>query len=324
MFISDRDNMNTLQKLSLIENEIAKSKNKLEQLHDARKKAREPIARLAEPHPMLFAAAIQPQQYRLLAQGDSWFDYLPGKDLIDYLRDRHGHSIENIGVGGSTLNDIVYGPVPKNWLGIPQSDDVSRIAELIHLIEKIRPQAILLSGGGNDIAGQEFFSLINNALSSLENPNREVIHGVLFETFKKAYEDLIGTIKAKAGKMGITLPIFVHGYDYPWPDGRGVTIFNLVGPWFDDTFNKKNFPYTKNNKAQLKMRFEIVKVFIDEFNDMLKNMAASDPETVHYVNLRNTLVGENDWANELHPTNDGFLALSDKFNLELHKVLGNA
>ncbi|MDD2720180.1 MAG: SGNH/GDSL hydrolase family protein [Gallionella sp.] len=315
--------MNTLQKLSVIEEDIEKSKIKLEQLYEARKKASEPITRLTEPHPLLIAAAVQPQQYRLLAQGDSWFDYLPGKDLIEYLRHRHGHIIENIGVGGSTLNDIVYGPVPKNWLGIPQSHDVSRIAELIHLIEKIRPHAILLSGGGNDIAGQEFFSLINNALSNLENPNKEVIHGVLFETFRKAYEDLIGTIKAKAEKLGITLPIFVHGYDYPWPDGRGVTMFNLVGPWFDDTFNKKNYPYKNNDKTQLGKRYEVVKVFIDEFNGMLKELASSNPQSVYYVDLRNTLTSKDDWANELHPTNDGFLALSDKFNFELHKVLIN-
>ena len=308
------------EKLMLIENEIAKSQYKLDQLHEARKKAREPIVRLTEPHPALYAMKIQPRQYLLVAQGDSWFDYLPGKDLIDYLRNRHGHSIENIGVGGSTLNDIVYGPVP-DWLGIPESDDVSRVAELIHLIEKVSPQAVLLSGGGNDIAGQEFFSLINNDLAHLENPNKDVIHGVLFETFKKAYEDLIGTILAKAESMKLNLHIFVHGYDYPWPDGRGVTMFNLVGPWFDDTFNKKNYPYSDNNKAQLKRRYEIVKVFIDEFNEMLQMLEKTFSKVVHYVDLRNTLAHEDDWANELHPTNDGFLALSDRFNIELHKVL---
>jgi hypothetical protein len=44
------------------------------------------------------------------------------------------------------------------------------------------------------------------------------------------------------------MPIFTHGYDYPWPDGRGVISFLgwRIGPWFDNTFNHKNYP---NNNA---------------------------------------------------------------------------
>jgi hypothetical protein len=77
--------------------------------------------------------------------------------------------------------------VPKNWLGISQSDDTDRMAELINRIDEKKPQAVLLSGGGNDVAGPEFFSFLNNALSKLENPNAKVLDGVLNETFVKAY-----------------------------------------------------------------------------------------------------------------------------------------
>jgi lysophospholipase L1-like esterase len=255
-----------------------------------------------------------------VAQGDSWFDYPPSWDLIDWLSNYHGHDIDSIGVAGSTLNDIAYGPVPKNWLGIRQSDDVDRITELIHLINKKRPQAVLLSGGGNDVAGPEFFSFLNNALSNLQNPNAEVLDGVIEQTFATAYKYLIETTTAKAQQMGYPLPIFVHGYDYPWPDGRGITIFNIVGPWFDDTFNKKNYPYD-DDPMKLQARYDILKVFMDAFNKMLATLETQYPGVVHYVDLRGTLSTRDEWANELHPKKEGFGKLADKINLALHTVL---
>jgi lysophospholipase L1-like esterase len=218
------------------------------------------------------------------------------------------------------LNDIVYGPVPTNWLGIPQSHDLNRITELIHRIDQKRPDAVLLSGGGNDIAGPEFFSFVNNVLSNLQNPNAEVLDGVVSQTFATAYEEIIQVINAKAQQMGCSLPIFVHGYDYPWPDGRGFTMFNLVGPWFDPTFNKKNYPYD-GDPAQLKVRHDIVAVFIDSFNKMLASLAAKYPGVVYHVDLRGTLQIKDEWANELHPKNEGFGKLADKINLALHKAL---
>lgn len=311
-------------RLSTIEAEIAASRDRLNILHAERKAARALPVSAPTVHPMLFAASLPPQRYRLVAQGDSWFDYPTSWDLIDWLANAHGHDIDNLGVAGSTLNDIVYGPVPENWLGIPQSDDTSRSAELIHRIEQKQPHAVLLSGGGNDIAGDEFFSFVNNALSSLPNPNQEVLDGVVKLTFEKAYSDLIELIIAKAQAMNRSIPIFLHGYDYPFPDGRGFSVFNLVGPWFDKTFNKKNYPYDEddaNAAAQLQARRDIVAKFIDGFNAMLAGLTLKYPGIVHHVDLRGTLLTEDEWANELHPKRQGFGKLADKINLALHLVL---
>jgi hypothetical protein len=307
--------------------ELKDSRETLEALYQARTAGRQPIERFDGVHPLLTSSGIDTAKtYRLVAQGDSWFDY-PGHDLINFLRDRHGHKIENIAVAGSTLNDIVYGPVPKNWLGIPQSGDVSRITELLHVIEKTHRedgplQGVLLSGGGNDIAGPEFFSFLNNKDAGLPSPNKEVLDGVVTETFLSAYKYLIEVILARAGALQIdNLHIFVHGYDYPWPDGRGFTMFNLVGPWFHESFNKKNFPY--NNQEDLLQRRAIVHGFITSFNAMLSSLASKYPQRVHYVDLRDTLDDDiNLWANELHPTEQGFGMLADKLNLALHQAIG--
>jgi lysophospholipase L1-like esterase len=304
---------------------IQDSNKILESLYQARITGRQPIQRLEGIHALLESSGIDTaKKYKLVAQGDSWFDY-PGNDLINYLRDAHGHRIENIAVAGSTLNDIVYGPVPKNWLGIPQSDDVSRMEELLYLIEKTHEkndplQGVLLSGGGNDIAGPEFFSFLNNKDAHLDNPNEMVVAGVVTETCLNAYRDLIKAIFDRSDKLQINnLHIFIHGYDYPWPDGRGFTMFNLVGPWFDESFNKKNFPY--NNHDDLLERRKIVHDFIEKFNDMLTNLASEHPH-VHYVDLRGTLDDDITlWANELHPTTQGFSRLADELNLALHQAI---
>ena len=313
------------ERLTEIENEIQDNKTKLIALHSERKAARTLPQPLNIVHPMLLDAGLPPENkiYRLVAQGDSWFDYPTSWDLIDWLKS-YGHDIDDLGVAGSTLNDIVYGPVPKNWLGISQSDDISRSAELINRIQDKQPHAVLLSGGGNDVAGEEFFSFINNAFSSLSNPNRVVVDGVVNETALKAYSDLIDLIDAKAQSMGYTIHIFLHGYDYPWPDGRGFSMFNLVGPWFDPTFNKKNYPYDEEGVTavnELKIRHDIVAKFIDSFNDMLKQLQDRYPNFVHYVDLRGTLQTRDEWANELHPKKEGFEKLAGKINLALHTVL---
>lgn len=131
---------------------------------------------------------------------------------------------------------------------------------------------------------------------------------------------MIDTALAAANDIKITMPIFVHGYDYPWPDGRGVITFLHwgVGPWFDPTLNKKNYP--NRNDADLLVRREILKPFVRAVNSLLDDIAGEYPGQVFYVDLTNTLQRHDQWANELHPTNDGFAALAvglDK-SLQIH------
>lgn len=268
-----------------------------------------------------------PNKFVLVAQGDSWFDY-PGDDIINYLRDSHGHFIDNMAIAGATLNDIVYGLMPEHWGGIFGSNKVHRITQLIDNMtrvhaehEKLGPlRGVLLSGGGNDIAGPEFFSFLNNKDAITRNPNAKVVEGVVTETFKSAYTHMINVIHDKAEEIGLNnLQIFIQGYDYPWPDGRGFTLFNVVGPWFHEAFNQKN--YFLDDKNGLNVRREIVKGFIKSFNDMIASIAKDYPY-VHHVDLQGVLGEDYDlWANELHPTSDGFKILASKFDSYLQSIL---
>lgn len=315
--------------LASIKKEIGRKRKFLNQVHAARMAVRGyntvPAAErgaAAAPLRAMLAATPGRRTFNLLAQGDSWFDYPPGTDLIDCLHSSHGHTITNIAVAGSTLNDEAYGPVPRELFGLPlgplQSDDPSRIVELVSHIQKLKPQALLLSAGGNDIAGDEFFSFVNNSKSSLPSINQQVLDGVVNGTFQNAYEYLITTALAAAKDAGITMPVFTHGYDYPWPDGRGVISFLgwKVGPWFDPTFNQKNYPYN-NSPANLQVRHDITAKFIDSLNTMLEGFAQKYSGQVFHVELTGTLQSDADWANELHPGNAGFSALADKIDAAL-------
>ena len=305
-----------------IQQEIADKLDALLQIHDARQAIRAYNTRPA-PAALLAAAAPGHRNFNLLAQGDSWFDYPLGTDLVDCLHSQHGHSVVNIAVAGSTLNDEAYGPVPREMfglpLGFPQSDDPSRIAELVHRIGVEKPQALLLSAGGNDVAGDPFFTFLNNAESGLPEVNSDVLTGVVTRTFEVAYEFMIDHALAAAKQTNITMPIFVHGYDYPWPDGRGVVAFLgwKVGPWFDPTFTAKNYPNASS--ADLQRRHDILVPFIDALNTMQKGLEQKYPGSVFHVDLTRTLQTRDDWANELHPGNDGFSALAAKIDASLQQ-----
>jgi hypothetical protein len=322
-------NVQKTKSLQQIQAEIAKHIGLLDEIDAMRQQVRGyttvPLEERGVPAAAVrsMLAATGNRTFRLLAQGDSWFDYPTGTDIIDCLHSRHGHTIKNIAVAGSTLNDEAYGPVPREMFGLgpPQSDDPDRITELVHQIQQVRPEALLLSAGGNDVAGDEFFSFINNARSGLPAVNTGVLDAVVNGTFTTAYEYLIKTALGAAATVGVNMPVFTHSYDYPWPDGRPFVGFLWwkVGPWFDQTFNAKNYPNT--NAAELKVRHDIIVNFIDAMHRMLSELAVSP--TYHgklfHVDLRGTLRTESEWANELHPRNPGFELLAAKIDSALQQ-----
>jgi hypothetical protein len=112
------------------------------------------------------------------------------------------------------------------------------------------------------------------------------------------------------------VPILVHGYDYPVPDGRGFWggWWILPGPWLQPGFREKRF-------NDLSTNIGLMRQIIDQFNGMLMELV-SEPEFshVHHIDLRNALSTNlaNDgykarWDNELHPSEAGFADVAKKF-----------
>lgn len=240
----------------------------------------------------------------LIAEGDSWFDY-PGLDILSCLEDEYLFDVESVARKGHCLEDMAYTG--------GQFEDFARKLEKL-LREQTVPRAILLSGGGNDIAGDEFALLLNHAASSLTPLNGDIVKGVVDVRLRAAYLSMIGGLTDIAKSyLNRPIPIIMHGYGYAVPDGRGfLGGFSLLpGPWLEPGFRNKGWPSLNDNK-------KVIGDLIDRFNSMLQGVSAI-PQLghVYYVDLRNCLRDDakykNDWANELHPTRSGFRTVTKKF-----------
>jgi lysophospholipase L1-like esterase len=233
----------------------------------------------------------------LLAEGDSWFDY-PLWDVLKMLEDEHGFDVESVAHKGDRVEDMAYGP--------GQLDAFCRRLEKL-VRNGMPPRAILLSGGGNDIAGEGFRVLLNHAGSPIKGLNERVVSGVIDERLRYSYITIIAQISHVSEQMlGRKVPIVLHGYDYPVPDGRGFLggWGPMPGPWLQPGFTEKGFDNLAANT-------EIMKTLIDRFNEMLQTLVRLNGlEHVKWVDLRTTLTSgrkyKDDWGNELHPTQSGF------------------
>jgi len=247
----------------------------------------------------------------LIAEGDSWFDY-PLNDVLRLLEDYHAYEVESVAHKGERVEEMAY--------GLGQLEELTRTLEKL-LRQSVIPKAILLSGGGNDVAGDEFGMLLDHAQSPLPGFNDQIVSGIIDQRVKVAYVTILSAVtKICEERLNRKLPILLHGYDYPVPDGRGFAggWWFLPGPWLEPGFREKGY-------AKMAERIRLMKQLIDRFNAMLKDIAAmTEFPHVTYINLRNTLsTGTNYkqyWANELHPTEKGFELVTDRFAAALDKL----
>jgi hypothetical protein len=240
----------------------------------------------------------------LVAEGDSWFNY-PWTDILRLLEDEHGYDVESVAHFGDTVEEMAY-----------SGGQLERFSRLIE--KQLRrgrvPKAILLSGGGNDLAGTEFGMLLDHARSAAAGLNEQVASGIIDQRGRLAYITILSAVTEICQEwIGRPLPILVHGYDYPVPDGRGFLggwAF-LPGPWLEPGFREKGF-------VRMQVRKAIVRDLVDRFNIMLQGVTVL-PEFSHvtYVDLRKTLSTgrdyKQDWDNEMHPTATGFRLVTDRF-----------
>jgi GDSL-like lipase/acylhydrolase family protein len=259
--------------------------------------------RRAVSHQLIHAAGGPERAGVLVAEGDSWFDY-PWHDVLRMLEDHHGYDVESVAHKGDTIESMAYGG---------QLEELTRTIEKL-LRQGIIPSAILLSGGGNDVAGGEFRMLINHARSAHPGLNEQVITGVIDERVFDAYVTILtGVTMVCRQRTGRIIPIVIHGYGRPVPDGRGVLggWGPLPGPWLQPGFRDKGF-------GTLTTCAKMAADLLDRFNAMLRRLAAL-PEFGHvrYVDVRDDLSNGADyrtwWGNELHPTRRGFEVVAERF-----------
>ena len=220
----------------------------------------------------------RPNDIRLISNGDSWFLHPLLSDVINHLYKRH--LIFSLDGAGDELNDI------------------TREREIHRLVPELRASGVLLSGGGNDLlAGGSLSEILKSAASG--SPADSYIDQA---TLASKRDSLIKDYKRYVGEILTahqTVHVFVHGYDHAQPvhGGRwlGQPMKDIVPPALQD---------------------DVISVVVNDFNDhqiaLVAELRDKFGERVHHVDVRGTVRGR--WADELHPDDKGYGAVSDLFD----------
>ncbi len=257
--------------------------------------------------------APRPPQLDFLAIGDSWFDY----PLNDY-----GGPWSNQAIVASSQLQTMGSPPPKilsfavhgqAMTAIMSWENQDRMVKVLEdstqWLNGKTADAILVSGGGDDIAGDQFAIYVDYQGKGL---NKARFKGVL-DSVEASYKDLF----ALRDEVATGVPIVAHCYDYAIPNGVHPGIFG--GPWLQPPLQFSGYDYSEG--------LAIVKDAIDGFHNLLDTLQKDKKNNFVLVNTIGTLTRDNShplgWANELHPYTLGFAALAKKFLASLqHKFPG--
>jgi hypothetical protein len=241
----------------------------------------------------------------ILAVGDSWFWY-PKNNLLEALS-RHPRllhdfrHIQGIGYNGALLQRYVgAGPLAAD------------VRYNLSLNIRSHYNVFLISGAGNDAV--DYRLALAGACQGITDPERCLDSAgldALLETISRAMGTLIHDIRwAYKNDAKAVRPIFIHGYDYPVPDGRGFVMGPVAnGPWLKPALDRAGVD------PDLQFRIAVCKALIDRMNDLFASF--DDPANdVSYIDTRGVLRHDRhyqqDWENEMHPAWRGFKRLVDE------------
>jgi DNA-binding ferritin-like protein (Dps family) len=253
------------------------------------------------------AASFGPPAGYLIAEGDSWFDYPFFQDILEALEEDHHYKIRSASHAGDTAEAMAY-----------EDNQLEKLRKVFEEMkeDKKTPKAVLLSCGGNDVA-HVCDVMLNHKKSKLPVLNDSIVQGLLNQRVKAAISALISSVMVFSKTyFGTQLPILIHGYGYPVPDGRGYPILALSGPWLKPGFASKGYvSQDPQTTAELRQNADVMVDLINRFHGILTEIASS-PEfagVVKVVDLRkvfsNDLTGntyQQDWRDEMHATKPAF------------------
>lgn len=301
-----------------------------------------PAGRLPAPDPQPVGRG-----HTVLAVGDSWLCYESSKtfarqNMANCLVQQHGFKVEaqhGFTALGNWLReyfkdvDLPHGEV-RLTQALPADIDVpaapARLLQNLCTTLKIMieggksPLAILLSAGGNDVTGVRLSRLIATDDPAGPALQADVVAQTVDVQMRAWLEYALDriTTACTTAQSGKTIPIVIHGYDFPVPDGRHTLAGMLFKRlwWLYPSFVPPQVlgglaalaPYSAEN-------VEVMQQLILRLNTMQKTVAALPRFHGHVIHadLTGTLSSAQDsyqthWDNELHPSEAGFTLLTEK------------
>jgi len=244
---------------------------------------------------------------RILAEGDSWFDYpLPwpdGDGVITQLQDLLGYSIANM---------AHYGLEVQQMMGLSiRQEIIKRLKD-----SQVKWDALLFSGGGNDLVGDRLCIWLKETppVPTPSNMLNPAAVSAALSMLEAEFRELV----ALRDQYSPQTVIFVHGYDFPPVTGKRVC---GKGPWLkpslDYAYQQMGVAHPDPNDE-----FVVVKTLLQQFNAMLAHVQ-SDPMVKEFqvVPTQGALTPDNsDWQNEIHPSTTGFVKIAKRFQASLAAV----
>ena len=218
---------------------------------------------------------------KIVAEGDSWFQYpLILKDTIDQLNDLDNfeYAIYGLSEAGDLLSNIVI------------EDEISTA------IENENPDVFLISGGGNDMVGNERMATLVHPFNSNRKP--ENYPNERFTQFLDELESLYRGLFSRLLANKPHLKILCHGYDNAIPAN---------GTWLGK-------PLEKQGITDKVLQRQIVATMISTFNQRLAALVTDFSGSVYHVDCQRLIGTKSKWHDELHPKNAGYLKVAQKFD----------
>ncbi len=257
----------------------------------------------------------------ILAEGDSWFEY-PWfiRDLVDWLLKLTPYPVYSLAFGGDWVANILYE------------------GEYIDELSLYQPEVFLISGGGNDIVGEQRLAKLVHKRSQVDPsllPEDETLIGELVEEgyshsqakriavgrkfINKDFTALVNLFRIMYSLVfrGIELSgkfpdmkIITQGYDFAIPScNRNPFVFPLRllmgnGKWL-------YYPLLLKGITEPEEQRSVVAALIYEFNEMLIDVG-KERKQVSHIDSRGALE-DNEWADELHPNGKAFKRIACTF-----------
>jgi lysophospholipase L1-like esterase len=253
--------------------------------------------------------------WRILAEGDSGFTIgaIPSSNLLYELRLNKPAGVLNLGYPGDTIANIAQ---------LSRNTEFSR--RLVHPRWASDWDALLLSGGGNDLIDQAEDIIRPSPLGSgrkaADHVNADRL-AAFKEGVKAGYRAIVA-LRDSDASPNRGKPIVVHTYDYPTPrpSPANFVIVPITKPWMHPIF--ENYQISKT------MRIKVAELLLDTLAEALLELGNELP-AFHVVDTRNTLDraqvdakgNSGDWLNEIHPNGSGYRKIARKLAGKLHKVL---
>lgn len=243
----------------------------------------------------------------MVSEGDSWFQHPSIMEIIDHLS-LHYNIFSRGAAGDEMRNYLMSGEYLDAFTELQPV--VAEVAAKLGLPAK-NPAFFLISGGGNDILGDQFKDFLVSFEEVAKATPGEQPERFLNQRLQDELDAIMALYRQVFQRLKVEQPgvrIITHGYDYVIPKG----VYEGGISWLGQPMTAQGITAPEDRQA-------VVNYLIDAFNERLMTVGA-DFQQVTHVDLRGA-VKPYQWADEIHPDQEGYQNIALRFSAVIDQFL---